>query len=233
MENTPNRRKFLRTAVAATGLIGSSTITSANSKANNPLRSQLNMVRGLTNRYRGRKGIKKAYSDGFLPAGSGPPGNWGLVRDPIGNTVDLREPDGLLYIEQDGKLKLGGVRYAIRGTDTDQPNLFNDEGEELLLSEEEAWSRNDGTAYSVFSDRDDRPQEDITDLPLSDVYNRKNWRWVRDQPGATVDVDRDGSEEQVDYVFEKQPATIIQAWVHVDNPCGLFSSWYGTCSSQK
>lgn len=232
MGNPTNRRTFLKTAVGVTGLIGNAGIASANSKANNPLKSQLNMIRGLTNGYQGETGIKKAYTDGFVPSGFGPPGNWGLVRTPIGGSVDLRDPDGLMYIEQDGELQLGAVRYALKGTGVDRPDLFNDEGEDLVLSEEEGWSRNAGTVYAVFSDQDDQSDEDITDLPVSDVFNRENWRWVRERPGTTVDVDFDGSEEQVDYVYEKPPATVLHAWVHADNPCGLFGLWYDRCSSQ-
>lgn len=232
MGDPTNRRTLLKTAVGVTGLIGSAGSASANSEANSPLQAQLNMIRGLTNRYRGTKGIKKAYADGFVPSGFGPPGNWGLIRTPVGGSVDLRDPDGLMYVERDGRLQLGAVRYVLTGTDVDRPDLFNDGRADLVLSEEEGWSRNEGTAYAVFSDQDDHPDEDITDLPPSDVFNRENWRWVRDQPGTTVDVDFDGSEERVDYVFEKPPATVLHAWVHVDNPCGLFNLWYDRCSSQ-
>lgn len=221
-----NRRRFLNLIGASTTIIGGIGTVGAQNKARMPLQAQLNYVRGRTKKYARDGGIQAAYGDGYLPA-PGPSGNWVLTR-PVSETVDLGEPVSLVYIEQDGGLELAGVGYAIPYTDNGHPDVFNDEDEDLAVSEDEGWTGFNNTLYVAFSNGNDEV-EDITTLNNDVVFNSTNWRWTPEpvENGDTFDVDRDGTDELVDFARPRPPIWALHVWVHIDDPDGLFDLWYG------
>lgn len=208
--------------------------TATSSAEERPLSRQLSTVREATERYRGTDGIDRAFADGFEPAG--PPRNtWTLVRPPLPDEVDILDPPTLIYVLEDGAIRLGAVGYGVPYEESGSPDVFNDEDEDLPVTESEGWLGANNTVYAAFSNGDDAV-DDVTDLPKDTLLDPGNWAWTDKNPGTPgdeFDIDGDDEPEVLDYVFERPPVWALHVWVHLDNECGVFDFIYGddTCGT--
>ncbi|MEF8773326.1 MAG: hypothetical protein V5A23_07960 [Halobacteriales archaeon] len=151
-----------------------------------------------------------------------------LARPEPVETIDLREPLSLTYLRRDGTMQLAAVGYGVHDTEREQPDVFNDEDADVELPESEGWFHAENTLWAAFSNGDDAV-DDVTSLPHDVIFDPQNWQWAREKPGEPgdrFDVDGDGTDELLDYVYERPSVWALHVWVHVENPCGVFDFAY-------
>lgn len=193
------------------------------------LREQLVAVREATARY---EEIGVALDDGFVISGPYVPGmGWHLVHEGRAQAAAeagfaLEEPQVLVYPETDDGPTLGAAEWAAPANAVDgDPDLFADEAADA----EERWHPLEA-AEAVLADGDGvatPPPEIPRDAWLTDE------NWIQNRPsedlsaGDTVVADFDGDgedEERVVDVAAPHPAlTTLHAWVHLENPDGVFA----------
>lgn len=232
MEQVPSvsgRRAVLKSIGAAAfsaGILGK--VAASNGPENASLQGQLKAVEGVTKKFEGRSGLQKARDEGFEFApkykGSWPLFKTDRIRD---GELCLTEPDVLEYVLDDGgEPVLAGVGFSIPTSDhPSQPDIFDDEGEDLVVSESNGWLQPPEIQY-LFSNGDETVQTE-SQLSLSELLTPENWRFARDEdlePGDEFDVDRDGTQERLDLAKTVPTHWALRVWVHVDNPNGLFAT---------
>lgn len=239
-----NRRTALK--LAGVGLIGSiGGVGLAGGNPGNdeaPLEAQLESVTNATKKYRD---IETALTQGFRIMGPYVPDmGWHLVNfDRIDRAarrgINIRKPAGLTY---NLDRQLGSVEYIVP-LDEDAPDVFNDDGEDLVTSEEEGWHPH-LAAQHVFADDLEDPPDGGDNSPdahtLDDLLTPTNWTELGGglgpmdpdlEPNDNLSADwgLDGTDpnetKTVDFIIEHDDWWTLHAWVHFDNPHGVFASF--------
>lgn len=218
MRKLISRRRTLKALGALAGIgLGSGTVLAKRELANAPFKAQISALRGMTKKYREKKGnnqgIERAMADGFIPMGVHQPDPqiWWLIRDrPRLADLSLRDFGSLVYIRDgnSGPLQLGGIGYSVPIEDHGAnghtpPDLFNDEGEDLQITEKEGWDLfnhnimnldpDDPDLYNpdthqepadhvgfrvAFSDQTEDVTTDISNLSKEVLFDEKNWTFM-------------------------------------------------------
>ena len=246
-QNNQSRRTVLK-ALGATAvgsaIVGSSSVRAADTNQDS-LDQQLDRVREATNSF---TKARQAMKSGFRVLGP-PSRNIGWIFINLENVgqafegnVDITKPQLLTYTDE---LELGAVAYVVpQETEpprTGPPDLFNDEDVgDVQVSEEDGWGRHEsanhvfantnGTFDQKFMDKWANGELifDSPDSPFMDITN-----WIEAHPAGEVEPGQvvDGSfehntiwEERVaDIVFTHPDLYLLYAWVHAENPEGVFN----------
>lgn len=198
------------------------------------LDDQLRRVREATTRY---EDPAQALPDGFKPGGPYVPGMGWHFQHPerLGAAAEtgftLEKPPILTYLETESGLQLGAVEYGAPAPALPaDPDLFNDES----AAATETWHVHEAATH-VFALPDDTATS-LQDLTLSDWTTRGAWTEFSPpnkdlQRGDTVALnwgtphgkEGDRTERVVDFVTTHPDLTTLHAWVHTDNPDGVFA----------
>lgn len=198
------------------------------------LNDQLRRVREATTRY---EDPAQALQDGFKPGGPYVPGMGWHFQHPKRlkaagkNGFTLTKPPILTYLETDSGLTLGAVEYgAPAKAAPDSPDLFNDEEADTT----EKWHTHKAATH-VFALPDDNATS-LENVTLKEWTKRGTWTEFRPpdedlQRGDTVSLNwgtphgKEGerTERVVDLVTTHPDLTTLHAWVHTDNPDGVFA----------
>jgi|GEM_PF-2779630 len=230
----PTRRTILK--LAGAGLLGTTAIDTA-AADNAPFRTQLRTVANATRRY---TDLERALANGFRIMGPYAPDmgyhivHPGRIERAARAGINIRHPQALTY-NLDGTL--GSVEYIVPATQA-KPDIFNDP-DDLAVAEAHGWHPHPG-AQHVFSNGDDTV-DDPDDLSIAELLNPDNWAELMDEApmfppevpglaaGDTLSVNwghqpGDAPEERlVDFVVEHDDWWTLHAWIHFENPDGLFS----------
>lgn len=227
------------------GAVGSAFVGSATAggggQSGTSLDEQLDLVEEATSQY---DEARRAMEDGFRIVG--PPVrqvgwlfiNLENVGQAFEGSIDITQPQLLTYT---GDLELGAVVYAVP-QETEPPDLFNDEAAgDVSVSEADGWGRH-SSANHVFANANGEFDEEfmsrwtdgelVFESPDSPFMELTNWVEHHPaeeiQPGQTVDGPFDHTtrweERVVDIVFTHPDLYLLYAWVHADNPDGVFST---------
>lgn len=232
------RRTVLK--LTGAGILGGLSSFGSATAREEPFDVQVRSVTNATARYRD---IEKALADGFEIMGPYVPDmgfhlvNFGRIKQAERAGINIRYPQGLTYnLDRD----LGAVEYIVP-LDENPPDVYNDEGEDLGTNETGGWHPHH-SAQHVFAngngDEDDRSTLGITELLTND-----NWAELSDEspafPPEVPDLEsgdeltvnwghqpEDAPETRVvDFVIEHRDWWTLHAWLHFDNPEGMFASF--------
>lgn len=226
---TCRRRKALEIAAAGltVGLAGCVTrLPGTESK----LERQLDRVRDATAQY---EDPKQALRDGFQVFGPNVPGmGWHFLHPGRGeaaaeNGFEIEQPNLLTYIDTDEGLVLSAVEWGAPVESVpENPDLFDDDGSET-------WHVHEAATH-VFAVPDDE-QTNPAEVPIEAWVTNDHWSEFRPpdpelQPGDTVALNwgtlegKDGerTERIVDVVATHPDLNTLHAWVHTENPEGVF-----------
>ncbi|WP_137285500.1 hypothetical protein [Halorussus salinisoli] len=228
-----NRRTLL--AGGATALVTSTAgcaggLLSGKSK----LQKQLDKVREATKKY---TDPKTALKDGFKPGGPYVPGmGWHFSHPKRGqeaakNGFDIEKPNILTYVKTDSGLKLGSVEYGAPAKATDEnPDLFADENADAT----EEWHTHKAATH-VFA-TGDGSQNNPKNVEFETWVTKDNWAEFSPpdksiSAGDTVALNwgsakgkqGETTERVADLVTTHPKLRTLHAWVHADNPDGVFS----------
>lgn len=198
------------------------------------LDEQLRTVREATAKY---EDPKRALADGFKPGGPYVPGMGWHFQNPqwLGraaeNGFSLERPPVLTYLETDSGLALGAAEFAAPATAVpDDPDLFNDGDAEATAE----WHTHEAATH-VFA-LDDGEATPLEDLPLSDWTTRGAWSEFRPPDpdlargdavslnwGSPHGTKGERTERVVDFVTTHPDLRTLHAWVHAENPDGVFA----------
>ncbi len=139
---------------------------------------------------------------------------------------------------------MGAVVYAVpqetEPPETNPPDLFNDEDADVQVTEKEGWGRHE-SANHVFANANEKFDEEfwtqwadgtlVFESPDSEFMELTNW--VEAHPAGEVEPGQvfDGPfehttrwEERIaDIVFTHPDLYLLYAWVHAENPKGVFN----------
>lgn len=240
--STTTRRRVL--AAAASGLAaGAAGCTggaddadddAAGDGASSDLEDQLATVREATAEY---ADPKAALQDGFDVSGPYVPGmGWHFVHPGRTQAVaeegfSLAEPNILTYVEAEDGLELAAVEFGgpVEAVD-DDPDLFADDGADAT----EEWHVHDAATH-VFATGDGEAR-DPAEIPFEEWTTNDNWAEFHppDEDLATGDAvsldwgtasgkEGDRTERVVDLATTHPPLNALHAWVHLENPDGVFA----------
>lgn len=209
---------------------------SMDGEATMSLQTQLDAVRSATEKY---SDPRTAGQDGYRLGGPYVPGmgwhftNPDLLQQSAQNGPSLETPPILTYLDnQDTEgLQLAAVEYAVPvSAVSEPPDLFDDSG--AVATEE--WHSH-GAATHVFALPDDERTQS-GDLAFEDLATKDYWAEFAppDQelsPGDTVSLNwgsAQGKEGETtgrvaDLVTNHPDLHTLHAWVHTENPDGVFS----------
>lgn len=233
------RRRVLQSigGIAGASLIPTTAVACVDN-GNQPLDQQLEKVEEATKRYRD---MEKALQDGYQIMGPYVPGmGWHFINPDRAQRAaeqgpNLVRPSALTY-NLDGEL--GSVEYLVPADV--QPDLFNDEDadRDLKVTEDEGWHVH-GKAQHVFSNGNGEFDED--EFSRNELLNPDHWVELSDEekqfppmepglePGDTLTADwnTDGTatERVVDMVETHPSQNTFHAWVHYENPAGVFAGF--------
>lgn len=226
------RRKLIASlGVAATALTAgcAGSLTSGGK-----LQQQLDTVKKATKKY---KDPKAAAKDGFKVMGPYVPGmGWhfnhpGRSKEIAKNGFSLEKPNLLTYVKTDSGLKLGSVEWgAPVKAAPENPNLFADENADAT----EKWHTHKAATH-VFA-TGDGSQNKPSNVPFKQWVTNDNWSEFRPPDknlspgdkaklnwGALKGKQGDRSERVVDLAITHPDLTTLHAWVHTENPEGVFA----------
>lgn len=137
----------------------------------------------------------------------------------------------LTYVEGDDSLQLASVEYGLPAEAAEEtPNLFADESSDEATEE---WHSH-GAATHVFA-RPDGERTDVENVAFDDWLTNDHWTEFHPpsdelQAGDEVALnwgtphgkEGDKTERVVDLVTQHPSLTTLHAWVHVENPDGVF-----------
>lgn len=232
-----SRRSVL--AALGVGIAGmSGGCTTAVLSGGNELQSELDSVTSATEKY---KDPKKALEDGFKLGGPYVPGmGWHFshpewLQDAAKNGFDIEKPPMLTYLDnQDTEgLKLAAVEYGLPAKVAEKngtPDLFSDDNADAT----EKWHTHKAATH-VFANGNGK-QDDPKALGFKGLTGKQNWAEFRPvdkdlKPGDSISLNwgkpnakqGDNKEERVvDLVSNHPSLTTLHAWVHVENPDGVF-----------
>lgn len=232
-----SRRSVL--ATLCSGIVSASAgCSSGVLSGSNDLESELESATSATEKY---KDPRKALEDGFKLGGPYVPGmGWHFshpkrLQDAAKNGLDIEKPPMLTYLDNhdtDGP-KLAAVEYGLplkvaekNGT----PDLFSDDNADAT----EKWHTHKAATH-VFANGNGK-QDNPKDLGFESLAGKKNWAEFRPvdkdlKPGDSIALswgkpnakEGDNKEERVvDLVSNHPSLTTLHAWVHVENPDGMF-----------
>lgn len=244
------RRTILK-AVGA-GAVGSTFVGSAAAQdddadgGGDSFDDQLDQVRDATGAF---TDAPRAMEEGFRIVG--PPVrhvgwlfiNLENVGQAFEGSVDITQPQLLTYTDE---LELGAAVYAVpqetEPPGTNPPDLFNDEdADDVRVPEEEGWGRH-VSANHVFANTNEEFDEEfmtqwaegelVFDSPDSQFMDLTNWIEIHPagdvEPGQEVDGPYEHNtrwEERVaDIVFTHPDLYLLYAWIHAENPEGVFNT---------
>lgn len=232
-----SRRRFLSGigSVAVTSTAGCAGFLN---RGKEPLDAQLKEVEGATKRY---KDPKKALKDGFKLGGPYVPGmGWHFshperLEKAAKDGLDIKKPPMLTYLDNDHTdgLELAAVEYGLPAKVAEKegtPDLFRDEDADAT----EEWHTHKAATH-VFSNGNGK-QDDPKNVPFEDLTTKKNWAEFRSvdkdlRAGDTISLNwgkpnaKEGenkTERVVDLVANHPSLTTLHAWVHAENPAGVF-----------
>ena len=201
------------------------------------LTGQLNEVEGVTEKY---ADPRAALEDGFKLNGPYVPGmGWHFthperLQQAAENGPSLTEPPMLTYLDNEDTdgLELASVEYAVPSDAVDgELDLFNDEDADAT----ETWHTHEGATH-LFANGNGE-QDDPRDLSFEELTTKENWAEFHPvdeslEEGDTIALnwgranakEGDHKEERViDLVANHPSVETLHAWVHVDNPDGVFA----------
>lgn len=231
-----SRRSLL--ATFGSGIVAVSAGCTSALSGGNQLQSKLDTVESATEKY---KDPQKAVEDGFELGGPYVPGmGWHFnhperLRDAAKNGLDVEKPPMLTYLDNqdtDG-LELASVEYGLPTKVADEngtPDLFDDDNADAT----EEWHTHEAATHVFANGNGSR--DDPKDLSFKALTGKKNWAEFRPvdtdlEPGDTVSLNwgtphakegDDKEERVVDIVANHPSLTTLHAWVHVENPAGVF-----------
>lgn len=245
------RRAFLITTGASTaamaGCLGSSYDTEGNNnstnngtngsdRATNTLQSQLETVHSATEQY---TDPQVAREDGYRLTGPYVPGmgwhfsNQEYQQQAAQNGFSLDKPPLITYLDNHDTngLELAAVEFGIPTSAVNEPpDLFNDPGSEAT----EEWHTH-AAATHVFA-KPDNQRTSPDNITFDDLTTKNNWtEFTPPDPdiasGDTVSLNWGSAEgktgettERVADIVSNHPELYtLHAWVHIDNPEGVFS----------
>lgn len=241
------RRGVLQTvgAAAATAAVagctagsdGTSTATDTPTEtpASSQLQAELDTARAATEQYdTPNKAIEAGYEaimGPYVPGMGWHLNNPGIAEDIQKNGFDIEKPNILTYVAKDGELTLGSVEWgAPAKAFSEEPDLFADEDAEAS----ESW-HDHKTATHVFATPDGQRTEPSNITP-EDWLTTDHWAEFRPpdenlEAGDTVSLNwgslkaKEGETEErtVDFVVTHPTLTTLHAWVHEENPEGVFT----------
>lgn len=212
---------------ATTGCLGAST-------AENELQSQLSSVEEATSQY---ADPKTALDEGFTVMGPYVPGmGWHFnhperTEEIVENGFDIETPNLLTYVQTDSGLQLGSVEWgAPVEAVPENPDLFADENADAT----EKWHVHEAATH-VFAVPDDERTKP-SDVPPKQWLTNDHWAEFRPpdgdlEPGDEVSLhwgsleakEGEKSERVVDLAITHPDLRTLHAWVHTENPDGVFS----------
>lgn len=225
-----NRRTALRLTGASIALSLSGCISPFGS-GQTEFESQIETVRGATEKYTDHT---KALEDGFVIGGPFVPGmGWhfshpGRLQEAAENGFALDKPQLLVY---DSEMTLGAAEWAAPTQAVDgTPDLFADDSAEAT----ENWHPH--TAATHVLAVPDGKQTEPQNIPPDQFLENSNWAEFRPpdpdlQPGDTISLHWGSLEAKQGSLKESRTADLVQthpdlttlhAWVHADNPEGMF-----------
>lgn len=249
-EFSASRRAVLKAvgagAVGTTFVGGATAQTTTADEETESLDAQLDRVRKATSSF---TDAQQAMESGFRIVG--PPirhVGWFFINlENVGQAfegnLDITKPQLLTYTDE---LELGAVVYAVpqetEPPSTNPPNLFNDEdAADVKVTEEDGWGRHE-SANHVFANSngtfDEKFMTQWADGELvfessdSQFMDLTNWVEAHPagevEPGQTFDAAWEHTtrwEERVaDIVFTHPDLYLLYAWVHAENPEGIFNT---------
>lgn len=165
-ENLPFRRRTVLKATGVAGVLGG-TFAGTASADEEPViekpdgwddlsfKKQLKEVRKATKPYRS---LAEADADGYVSSHGLLCSHGFAFERERDNVVNPINPHAIDYMISDKKLELAAVEYVVTGDhQEDPPDVFNDEGESLKISEEDGWvffEGADATALHVWAHTD-------------------------------------------------------------------------------
>lgn len=228
------RRKFLQGVgtVATFSLAGC--VGSITGSSESELQKQLDSVEEATAQY---EDPKTALEDGFQIGGPYVPGmGWHFtnpewLQDAAENGLNIEKPPMLTYVEGDDGLQLASLEYGLPSQAVEEtPDLFADESSDEATEE---WHSHDAATH-VFA-KSDGEQNDPKNVAFEDWVT--NDYWTEFQPpsqdleagdevalnwGTANGKEGDKEERVVDLVTQHPSLTTLHAWVHIENPEGVF-----------
>lgn len=220
------------------GLISSFGSLGTASASEEPFAVQVKSVTNATAKY---QDIEKAVDEGFEIMGPYVPdmgfhlAHFGRIAQAEKAGINIRQPQGLIY-NLGGTL--GAVEY-IRPLDDETPDVFNDEDENPDVSESGGWLPHHG-AQHVFANGNG-VQDSRSTLELAELLTNDNWAEFSDEnpafpdevsgleAGDKLEVNwghQPGDDPEtriVDFVIDHRDWWTLHAWLHFDNPEGLFA----------
>lgn len=196
------------------------------------LERQLETAREATSKY---QDPKQALNDGFVAGGPYVPGmGWHWQHPKRGqeaaqNGFDIEEPNLLTYLDADEGLQLGAIEWgAPVEAVSENPDLFAD------TDGSETWHVHDAATH-VFALPDGEPTKPPT-VPFDAWITNDNWAEFRPpdpelEPGDTVALNwgsleaktGDRTARVVDVAATHPDLNTLHAWVHTENPDGVFA----------
>lgn len=240
MKPTYRRRTALKAiggGVAGVGLLGQVSAGPGHDSA--PFEAQKRSVTNATAKYRD---LSEALEDGFEIMGPYVPDmgfhlvNFSRIEKAVHRGINIRKPQGLTY---NLARELGSVEYIVY-LDGDAPDVYNDEDEDLLTSEDHGWHPH-YSAQHVFANGNG-VQDDRSTLSVDELLTPDNWAELSDEsplfppevPGLEAGEELtvnwghqpggDPKTRTVDFVIgPHRDWWTLHAWFHFDNPEGDFA----------
>lgn len=211
--------------LATTGCIGAS--------GPSKFQKQLETVREATKEF---SSPKTALEAGFKPMGPSVPGmGWhfnhpGRSKEVATNGFSLDKPNLITFVRTDDGLTLAAAEWGAPASKTpENPDLFADENANAT----EKWHTHKSATH-VFALADDK-QTKPSAVPPKEWVTNDNWAEFRPpnpdlKPGDTVSLhwgsleakEGETTERVVDLAITHPDLRTLHAWVHVENPEGVF-----------
>lgn len=228
-------RHTRRTALASIGTVAAAGLAGCQTNlltSKSTFQQQLDTVRDATEQYTDHR---KALEDGFKVMGPFVPGmGWHFihpdrVKQAAKNGPTMEKPQLLTY---DADLNLGSAEWGLPTKAVDEsPDLFADDAADAT----EKWHPHKAATH-VLAVPDDKPTNP-QNIPPKQFLTNDNWAEFRPpnpdlQPGDTIELHWGGpkakektpkSERIVDLPQTHPDLTTLHAWLHADNPDGVFA----------
>lgn len=228
---TVDRRTALR-ALGLAGIVGLTGCSGPFQGGKSKLARQLDRAQSATTKY---EDPMMAIEDGFKPGGPYVPEmGWHWQHPKRGQQAategfDLEKPNLLVYQNVDDGLQLGAVEWgAPVEAVPENPDLFAD------TDGSERWHVHEAATH-VFALPDEQRTQPA-DVPFDDWVTNGNWAEFRPpdselKPGDTIPLNwgsleakqGDGTERVVDVAATHPDLNTLHAWVHTENPDGVFA----------
>lgn len=212
-----------------------STETATATSPSSQLQTQLDTARAATEQYdtpqKAMEAGYRAIMGPYVPGMGWHLSNPEIAKDIKNNGFTVEKPNLLTYVKKDGKLTLGAVEWGAPAKAlSEEPDLFADES----ATASESW-HDHKTATHVFAIPDGQRTKPANVKP-EDWLTNDHWAEFRPpdenlETGDTVSLNwgslkaKEGETEEriVDFVITHPTLTTLHAWVHEENPEGVFN----------